>query len=125
ILAMITATLLEIIGLMFAGGLLLLWVSRRLYREIKHAEDERVDLEKIRDSDGEEAPSGGLPLRKAIVQVALADLSMSLDNVLAVAGAAMDHVWVLTIGLLLSIALMCIAAAMIANLLQRHPWISY
>ena len=128
ILAMITATLLEIIGLMFAGGLLLLWVSWRLYREIKHAEDERIDLGKIRDSDGadsDEAPAGGLPIRKAIVQVALADLSMSLDNVLAVAGAAMDHVWVLTIGLLLSIALMGIAAAMIANLLQRHPWISY
>ena len=70
-------------------------------------------------------PATGLTIRKAIVQVALADLSMSLDNVLAVAGAAMDHVWVLTIGLLLSIALMGVAAAMIANLLQRYPWISY
>ena len=66
-----------------------------------------------------------LSVRRAIVQIAVADLSMSLDNVLAVAGAAMDHVWVLAIGLLLSIALMGIAAAMIAKLLQRHPWISY
>jgi predicted tellurium resistance membrane protein TerC len=64
-------------------------------------------------------------MRRAVMQVALADLSMSLDNVLAVAGAAMDHVWVLTIGLLLSIALMGVAAAMIANLLQCYPWISY
>ena len=64
-------------------------------------------------------------MRRAIFQIVVADLSMSLDNVLAVAGAAMDHVWVLAIGLVLSIALMGIAASMIANLLQRHPWISY
>jgi YjbE family integral membrane protein len=126
ILATVTATILEVIGLMFAGGLLLLWVSWRLYREIRHAEEERVDLEQIRGAgeNGDE-PVAGLTVRRAIVQVALADLSMSLDNVLAVAGAAMDHVWVLTIGLLLSIALMGVAAAMIANLLQRFPWISY
>ncbi|MBV9571331.1 MAG: TerC family protein [Alphaproteobacteria bacterium] len=125
VLALITATLLQVIGLMFAGGLLLLWVSWRLYREIRHAEAERIDLQAMREAGGPEAASEGLPMRKAIVQVALADISMSLDNVLAVAGAAMDHVWVLTIGLLLSIALMGVAAAMIANLLQRHPWISY
>ena len=125
ILAMVTATILEIIGLMFAGGLLLLWVAWRLYREIRHAEEERIDLQKIREAEDIEAPAAGVSVRKAIVQVALADLSMSLDNVLAVAGAAMDHVWVLTIGLLLSIALMGVAAAMIASLLQRHPWISY
>ncbi len=126
ILATITATLLDIIGLTFAGGLLLLWVTWRLWREIRHAEEKKVDLQKIRDA-GDEAEDGqpGVTLRRAIFQVALADLSMSLDNVLAVAGAAMDHVWVLTIGLLLSIALMGIAATMIANLLQRHPWISY
>ena len=126
ILATITATLLDIIGLTFAGGLLLLWVTWRLWREIRHAEEKKVDLQKIRDAgDEDEDGQPGVTLRRAIVQVALADLSMSLDNVLAVAGAAMDHVWVLTIGLLLSIALMGIAATMIANLLQRHPWISY
>jgi YjbE family integral membrane protein len=125
ILATITATLLEVIGLMLAGGLLLLWVSWRLYREIRHAEEERVDFDKMRDGENGDEPVGGLTVRRAIVQVALADLSMSLDNVLAVAGAAMDHVWVLTIGLLLSIALMGVAAAMIANVLQRYPWISY
>ena len=127
VLATITASILQVIGLMFAGGLLLLWVSWRLYREIRHSEQKRVDLHKIRNADDDEIddPATGLTIRKAIVQVALADLSMSLDNVLAVAGAAMDHVWVLTVGLLLSIALMGVAAAMIANLLQRYPWISY
>jgi YjbE family integral membrane protein len=127
LLATVTATILQIIGLMFAGGLLLLWVAWRLYREIRHFEQKKIDLQKIRYANEEEVddPATGLTVRKAIVQVALADLSMSLDNVLAVAGAAMDHVWVLTIGLLLSIALMGVAAAMIANLLQRYPWISY
>jgi YjbE family integral membrane protein len=126
ILATITATLLDVIGLTFAGGLLLLWVTWRLWREIRHAEEKKVDLQKIRDAgDEEDDGQPGVTLRRAIVQVALADLSMSLDNVLAVAGAAMDHVWVLTIGLVLSIALMGVAATMIANLLQRHSWISY
>jgi YjbE family integral membrane protein len=127
ILATITATLLDIIGLTFAGGLLLLWVTWRLYREIRHAEEKKVDLRRIREATDDNGEDGmpGVTMRRAVMQVALADLSMSLDNVLAVAGAAMDHVWVLTIGLLLSIALMGVAAAMIANLLQRHPWISY
>jgi YjbE family integral membrane protein len=127
VLATVTATLLDVIGLTFAGGLLLLWVTWRLWREIRHAEEKKVDLRRIRESTDENGECGepGVTLRRAVMQVALADLSMSLDNVLAVAGAAMDHVWVLTIGLLLSIALMGIAAAMIANLLQRHPWISY
>jgi YjbE family integral membrane protein len=127
ILATITANILQVIGLMFAGGLLLLWVSWRLYREIRHSGQKQIDLHRIRQAEEEDDgdAAAGLTVRKAIVQVALADLSMSLDNVLAVAGAAMDHVWVLTIGLLLSIALMGVAAAMIANLLQRYPWISY
>jgi YjbE family integral membrane protein len=127
LLATVTATILQVIGLMFAGGLLLLWVSWRLYREIRHHEQKQIDLRRIRQPDDGDVdhPVTGLTNRKAIMQVALADLSMSLDNVLAVAGAAKDHEWVLTIGLLLSIALMGVAAAMIANLLQRYPWISY
>jgi len=127
-LAMVTATLLEVIGLMLAGGLLLLWVSWRLYREIRKSMGE--DEESLQAISGSQAADGsngnpGFSMRKAIAQAAVADLSMSLDNVLAVAGAAMEHVWVLTIGLILSIALMGFAAAMIANLLNRHPWISY
>jgi len=127
VLATVTASILAYIGLMFAGGILLLWVAWRLYREIHPSSDEAAALSAIAkgDDDGAVAADSGLDVRAAILRVAAADLSMSLDNVLAVAGAAMDHVWVLTIGLLLSIALMGVAATMIANLLQRHPWISY
>ena len=129
ILATITATILEVIGLMFAGGVLLLWVSWRLYRDLRNSQDHSLGTSTLNEGAFcEVTPGGHLPtsdLRKAILQLAVADLSMSLDNVLAVAGAAMNHVWVLTIGLLLSIALMGLAASMIANLLQRHPWISY
>ena len=133
ILAMATATILAVIGLMFAGGILLLWVSWRLYRDIARAGEEEIGTKTITEESegGECAPAAKLPimrspaLRTAIIQIVIADLSMSLDNVLAVAGAAMDHVWVLGIGLVLSIALMGIAASMIASLLHRYPWISY
>jgi YjbE family integral membrane protein len=133
ILAMTTATILEIIGLMFAGGILLLWVSWRLYRDIARSSEEEIGTQTITEENDASlcAPGTNLPtlhsadLRNAIIQIVIADLSMSLDNVLAVAGAAMDHVWVLGIGLVLSIALMGIAASLIAGLLHRHPWISY
>jgi len=132
ILAMTTATILEVIGLMFAGGILLLWVSWRLYRDIAQSHDADIGAKTIAEENNAQCtPAPALPmlqmagLRTAIAQIVIADLSMSLDNVLAVAGAAMDHVWVLAIGLVLSIALMGIAASLIAGLLQRHPWISY
>ena len=121
ILAVSSARLLQIIGLMFAGGILLLWVSWRLWRDIESARaEERGDVAKA-------ASDSNRPfnMRHVIFQVVVADLSMSLDNVLAVAGAAMEHVWVLAIGLVLSIALMGLAANVIARLLGRHPWISY
>ncbi len=128
-LATTAATILEVIGLMFAGGILLLWVAWRVYRDLHRAHEESIGANALAESGGAgPAPIVADPvvdLRQAILQVAIADLSMSLDNVLAVAGAAMDHVWVLTIGLLLSIALMGLAAALVANLLQRYPWISY
>jgi YjbE family integral membrane protein len=127
ILAAATATILDTIGLMFAGGILLLWVSWRLYRDLSAPHEEHIGTSALNDLPHVD-PSGHLTtpdVRRAIVQIAIADLSMSLDNVLAVAGAAMNHVWVLTIGLTLSVALMGLAASMIANLLQRYPWISY
>jgi YjbE family integral membrane protein len=129
LLATVTATILEVIGLMFAGGVLLLWVSWRLYRDLRQSPEHDLGTSTLneRKAGGTDSPAH-MPtsdLRRAILQLAVADLSMSLDNVLAVAGAAMNHVWVLTIGLLLSIALMGLAASLIANLLQRHPWISY
>ncbi|MGH6872232.1 MAG: TerC family protein [Rhizomicrobium sp.] len=127
-LAFATATILETIGLMFAGGILLLWVSWRLYRDLNPSPDEAQGLHTIsgREIDAHPRPAlGSKALRLAILRIVVADVSMSLDNVLAVAGAAMDNYWVLAVGLLLSIALMGLAAAMIANLLARHPWLSY
>ena len=123
ILAMTTATILEIIGLMFAGGILLLWVSWRLYRDIAQSGEEEIGTRTIAEAHAESAeacntapaPLLSPQMRPAIFQIVVADLSMSLDNVLAVAGAAMDHVWVLAIGLVLSIALMGIAASLIAK----------
>lgn len=111
--------------LIFAGGLLLLWVAWHLYREIRPARDapEGEIAVALRDRPGLRGASRDM--RRAVLRIAIADLSMSLDNVLAVAGAAMDHMWVLAVGLLLSIALMGLAASVIANLLHRMPWISY
>jgi YjbE family integral membrane protein len=127
-LAVMTATILAVIGLTFAGGILLLWVSWRLYRDLKRPHEDVVGTKTIGEH-GSLVPSG-LPaasanVRRAIFRITVADISMSLDNVLAVAGAAMNHVWVLTVGLALSIALMGFAAAAIANVLHRNPWISY
>lgn len=129
ILAVSVASILDTIGLMFAGGILLLWVSWRLWRDLNPSPDDSDALHTIAGREPPRTtprpPLDTAHLRRAIVRIAVADISMSLDNVLAVAGAAMDHVWVLTIGLLLSIALMGVAASMIANLLARHAWLSY
>ncbi|MBV9757135.1 MAG: YjbE family putative metal transport protein [Alphaproteobacteria bacterium] len=106
--------LLEIIGLTLAGGLLLLWVCWRMYRELRR-----------RPAAGVEA---GLPRRtlgQAMLLIAFADLSMSLDNVLAVAGASEGHLWVLVVGLGLSVVLMGIAAGVLAKLLERYRWIAW
>lgn len=132
--AVITIQLLAIIGLMLAGGILLLWVAWRLYRDIRQAEQEKAGVEAVTaatdhvDTATDHVPATGgaaVPFRRAIFQVAMADLSMSLDNVLAVAGAAREHVWVLVVGLAFSIVLMGVAASFIARLLQRYHWLSY
>lgn len=129
-LAAITVELLEIIGLMFAGGILLLWVCWKLYRDIRDAAEEKKSLEALGSLPDKlggpfNAEASAAMVRRAVVQIAAADLSMSLDNVLAVAGAARNHVVVLAIGLCLSIGLMGVAAAMIARVLNKYPWISY
>jgi len=114
ILALIAVSLMKVIGLTLAGGILLLWVCWRFWRDIAGA---RHDLA---------APlQANAPLRRAVTQIVLADVSMSLDNVLGVAGAARDHLDVLVIGLLLSVGLMGAAANVIARLLERFRWISY
>jgi YjbE family integral membrane protein len=124
--ASVTTQLLGIVGLLFAGGVLLLWVSWKLWREIR--EQGRHDAEEgERVLEGQE-PEAGTPrktLRQAVVQIIVADVSMSLDNVLAVAGASRDHPYVLIIGLAVSVVLMGVAAVAIANLLQKHKWIAY
>ena len=131
ILAAITVELLQLIGLMFAGGILLLWVCWKLYRDIRDSAEERKTLEALDESAVDKMGGPYTPeatdamVRRAIVQIAAADLSMSLDNVLAVAGAARNHVAVLAVGLMLSIGLMGVAASMIARVLHKYPWISY
>jgi YjbE family integral membrane protein len=129
--AAVTTQLLQIVGLLLAGGILLLWVCWKMWRELRagHAEEHDVDevlANKDLDKDGQ---IGGMMPRKTFAQAAwqivIADVSMSLDNVLAVAGAAREHPEVLVFGLALSIALMGVAANLIARLLQRHRWIAY
>ncbi|MEC4595251.1 MULTISPECIES: TerC family protein [Nitrospirillum] len=118
--ALLATRLLDIIGLTLAGGILLLWVCWKLWRELRQHGKEQAE--------GHEAhmPSlAGKSVGTAIRQIALADVSMSLDNVLAVAGAAEDHTWVMVLGLVLSVALMGAAATLIARLLSRYFWISY
>ncbi len=134
-----TSYLLAIIGLTFAGGILLLWVCWKFWRELEHQRRERR-LEKMRQgeelttaekqelAEGESALPGAAPAKtmsQAVIQIIIADVSMSLDNVLAVAGAAHDHPNVLIFGLILSVALMGVAATFIAKLLKRFHWIAY
>ena len=112
--AAIAVKLLAVIGLTLAGGILLLWVCWRMWRDIAGAKHH--DAPKI---------EAGASARRAVFQILVADISMSLDNVLAVAGAARDHLDVLIIGLLMSVALMGAAATYIAKLLERFRWIAY
>ena len=129
IFAGITTQLLAIVGLLLAGGILLLWVCWKMWRELRDSDGH--DVEEIManedlNKDGEIA--SGAPRKtfaQAAWQILVADVTMSLDNVLAVAGAAREHPWVLVFGLGLSIALMGLAATFIARLLQKHRWIAY
>ena len=112
-LSLVAVQLLAILGLTLAGGLLLLWVCWKMFRELR-AQGE---------AEGEAARHK--TLGQAIRQIIIADLSMSLDNVLAVAGAAREHVWVMVGGLALSVVLMAGAANLMASLLQRFRWIAW
>jgi YjbE family integral membrane protein len=130
LLALVAVDLLKVLGLTLAGGILLLWVSWRLYRDIREQSQEKAGLATMaarKEGSAQAAGTAGVavPLRRAIFQIAVADISMSVDNVLAIAGAASQHVAVLVIGLVLSIALMGVAATYVAKLLQRYPALSY
>jgi YjbE family integral membrane protein len=107
-------TLIQIIGLLLAGGLLLLWVCWKMFRDLRRPHR--------RDAAGAERRK---TLGQAMPQIVLADVSMSLDNVLAVAGVARDSAWVLVAGLLLSVLLMGVAANLLANVLERQRWIAW
>jgi len=125
--AVVTSQLLQIIGLTLAGGILLLWVCWKLWRELRHQAQSLASAGQIETEAPDPAIAAAQPksFRSAVIQIVVADLSMSLDNVLAVAGVARDHTWVLVVGLVLSVAFMGAAAALIAGLLKRFHWISY
>jgi YjbE family integral membrane protein len=130
--ALITTTLLGITGLLLAGGLLLLWVCWKMYRELRsgHGLHDSDAHEALQDADlnRDGTVAGRAPrktLMQAAIQIVIADVSMSLDNVLAVAGAAHAHPTVLVFGLVLSIALMGLAATFVARLLSRYRWIAW
>jgi YjbE family integral membrane protein len=127
----ITTQLLKVVGLLFAGGILLLWVCWKMWRELRasaHDEEDGVEAVTGADINADGTIAGHAPrktLAQAAGQIIIADLSMSLDNVLAVAGAAREHPIVLVFGLSLSILLMACAAHFIARLLHRYRWIAY
>jgi len=129
IFALLTVYLLQIVGLMLLGGLLLLWVCWKLWNELKEqAQAALVTKSPDGPADPQLSEDSVQPtktVRQAVIQIIIADVSMSLDNVLAVAGVARDHTWVLVFGLGLSIAFMGLAAIYIARLLARHHWIGY
>jgi len=126
IFAVATTQLLQVIGLMVAGGVLLLWVSWKLWREIRESgRAEEAEGEAV--IDGREVSGQGAEktFAQAIRQIIIADVSMSLDNVLAVAGAALKHPIILMVGLGLSVLIMGCAATIIVKLLERYRWIAY
>jgi YjbE family integral membrane protein len=119
--------ILQIVGLLFAGGILLLWVCWKMWRELRASSAEPIKAMEAAGAVAGTNPEGSprKTLVQATSQIIVADVSMSLDNVLAVAGAAREHPVVLIFGLVLSIAMMGAAASFIARLLQHHRWIAY
>lgn len=134
--ALITVQLLAIVGLLLAGGVLLMWVCWKMWRELREqathdqaeAQRELELAQQIEHGGGPSPEELGIKRKSfgaALLQIMIADVTMSLDNVLAVAGAAHEHPWIMVFGLVLSIALMGIAATFIAKLLTKHRWIGY
>ena len=127
----VTTQLLQIVGLLFAGGVLLLWVCWKMWRELRtppHQENDALEAMVDYDINSDGSIAARAPRKsfgQAALQIVIADVSMSLDNVLAVAGASREFPLVLVFGLILSIALMGLAANYIARLLTNHRWIAY
>jgi YjbE family integral membrane protein len=120
----VATQLLQVIGLLLAGGVLLLWVCWKMWRELR---EQSAHANEFAFSHGgsSAAPASRKTFRQAAVQIVAADVSMSLDNVLAVAGAAREHPYILAVGLLLSVALMGVAADLLGRVLQKQRWIGY
>ena len=114
--SLITVQLLGIVGLKLFGGLLLIWVCWRLWSELRSGYD---------DLEGEEGAEKFTSMRPAVIQIVIADLSMSIDNVLAIASVSREYPSILVFGLVLSVAFMIFAASLIADLLKKYPWIAY
>lgn len=129
--AAVTTQLLQVVGLVLAGGVLLLWVSWKMFRELRlsaEAKGDAIEIMSNTDINADGTIARHAPRKsfaQAASQIVVADVSMSLDNVLAVAGAAREHLAVLIIGLGLSVALMGVAASYIARLLHSHRWVAY
>jgi YjbE family integral membrane protein len=121
--ALLVSQLLQVVGLVLAGGILLLWVAWRMYREIRHQNESIGSAEIAGDEHSGLKPAK--TFASAAWGVAVADISMSLDNVLAVAGAAREHPYVLVFGLVLSVLLMGVAANLIASYIDRYRWIAW
>jgi YjbE family integral membrane protein len=123
--ALIALQLLAIVGLLLAGGLLLLWVAWKMWRELRMTQLASALAGDCADTGSLSTTAPGKSVRMAILQVAVADISMSLDNVLAVAGTARHNMWVLAFGLVLSVILMGVAATYVARAMTRYPWLSF
>ena len=129
--AAVTTQLLQVVGLVLAGGILLLWVSWKMFRELRlsaEAKGDAIEITSNMDINADGTIARHAPRKsfaQAASQIVVADVSMSLDNVLAVAGAAREHLAALIIGLGLSVALMGVAASYIARLLHSHRWVAY
>jgi YjbE family integral membrane protein len=126
--ALITVQLLQIVGLLLIGGLMLLWVCWKMWKELRAGHGDANEALQNADIDHDGKVAGHAPKKtfaQAAWQIVVADVTMSLDNVLAVAGAAKDHPYIMVLGLALSIALMGFAASFIANLLNKYRWIGY
>ena len=118
LLAGVATQLLAIVGLTLAGGVLLLWVVWKMYRDLRPAAGKAEDEagKPVKEADR---------FHQALLQIVLADVSMSLYNVLAVAGTAKDHFWILVVGLILSVGLMGLASTFVAKLLAKHHWVAW
>lgn len=121
--AVVATELLTIVGLTLAGGILLLWVCWKMYREITVHQPQAALAGG--PSENKASPVQNMSFGAALVQIIVADVSMSLDNVLAVAGAARGDIWVLVIGLTIAIVFMALLSAYIAKMLSKYPWITW